>query len=158
MGDIVIIAPHGDDEVIGCFDVLEKYKDNTRIAIVYGPEMDNQRREETLKLREYYSCHLIVQNIVPQYLVQKENKFYFPNPTNEMHPDHRKWAQEGEVLARNGLDVTFYTIQMNVPYIYKVENRDKKEEILNYVYSSQSDLWKYDKKYILFEGYCKWIF
>lgn len=158
MGDVVIIAPHGDDEVIGCFDVLEKYNENNKIAIVYGPDMENHRKEELLKLKEYYSCLQLIQNIVPQHLVQMENKFYFPNPTDEMHPDHRKWAQVGEGLARNGLDVTFYTIQMNVPYIYKVENPDKKLEVLNYVYPSQNELWNNDKKYILFEGYCKWVF
>lgn len=158
MSDIIIIAPHPDDEIIGCYGVLEKYHNERKIAVIYGPDCENERKEEMTKLKNYYSCHQAVQNIVPQYLVQKENTFFFPDPVNEIHPDHRKWGIIGEDLARRGLDVIFYTIQMNVPYIHKINDPNNKESILNDVYPSQKSLWEYEKKYILFEGYCKWIF
>jgi hypothetical protein len=47
---------------------------------------------------------------------------------------------------------------MTAPYIKEVEKPEEKEELLNKVYPDQKDLWKYEKKYVLFEGYCKWIF
>ena len=64
----------------------------------------------------------------------------------------------GESMARQGLDVLFYTTQMNVPYIREVQDSGAKKVLLNSVYFGQSSLWEYEHKYFLFEGYCKWIF
>ena len=38
------------------------------------------------------------------------------------------------------------------------KDQKEKEAMLNEVYPSQSDLWKYEKKYILFEGFSQWLF
>jgi ribosomal protein S24E len=58
------------------------------------------------------------------------------------------------------MNVIFYTINKLTPYIQELNSTQitGKEELLNKVYSSQKSLWEYEKKYILFEGYCKWIF
>jgi hypothetical protein len=95
---------------------------------------------------------------IPANLLQKENKFYFPDPSNEVHPLHRAYGFQGESMARMGLDVTFYTTLMNVPYIHEVADPGDKKMLLESCYPSQADLWKYDHKYFLFEGYYKWIF
>jgi hypothetical protein len=63
-----------------------------------------------------------------------------------------------EQIARAGFDVVFYSTIMNVPYIHEVKDPQLKETLINRVYPSQKDLWKYEKKFILFEGRCKWIF
>jgi hypothetical protein len=47
---------------------------------------------------------------------------------------------------------------MNAPYIHEVNLPDDKKYLLDQVYPDQKDLWKYDYKYFLFEGYCKWVF
>jgi hypothetical protein len=54
-------------------------------------------------------------------------------------------------------NVIFYNVNMQAPYIFEVKNKDEKKKLLDDVYSSQSDLWKNDAKYYLFEGYCKWL-
>ena len=82
----------------------------------------------------------------------------FPDPVYENHPLHRQYGMMGESMARQGLDVTFYTTQMNAPYIREVKDSAAKKSLLNTVYFGQSSLWEYDHKYFLFEGYCKWIF
>jgi hypothetical protein len=64
----------------------------------------------------------------------------------------------GESIARSKKDVVFYSTNMQAPYIHEVTEPDDKENILNILYPSQKSLWEYEKKYILFEGYCKWIF
>ena len=84
--------------------------------------------------------------------------FYFPDPIYEKHPLHRRWGSVGEDLARRGMNVIFYNTNMNAPYIHEVINVSGKESLLNTIYPSQSDLWKYEKKYVLFEGYCQWHF
>jgi hypothetical protein len=154
----IIISPHPDDECIGVYSILTNIQ--KKLIIIYNSDITLERKQESKKLNSYTS-NIIDQYFIddiPKILLEKNNKFYFPDPVNEIHPDHRKWGYIGETLARVGYDVIFYTINMNVPYIHKIEFPMEKELLLNQVYPSQSDLWKFEKKYILFEGYCKWIF
>lgn len=150
----IIIAPHPDDEIIGCFSKLTE-----NCIIIYDGETEAHRREEVLKIREFYpSCKQLFQKTVPPAFLNKINMILIPDPIYETHPLHRRWGSLGEELVRDGQNVVFYNTTMTAPYIHEVKNHKVKEEILNSVYPSQSDLWKYEKKYILFEGYNKWIF
>lgn len=169
MNELIIIAPHPDDELIGCWEILKK-KEKSPI-IIYTEEMNEIRKEETLSFKKHFTvkAQLFLKSIPPMFL-KKENTFYFPDPIYETHPAHRTQGSIGESLARSGLDVIFYSTNMLAPYIHEItiplkevfaqKNRtiNPKEEILNTIYPSQKDLWKHEKKYILFEGRCKWIF
>jgi hypothetical protein len=158
--DIVIISPHPDDEIIGCYSILKEYKDKT-INVVYTTNIDNERRKDASKLREYFDVRQFFVNYdIPPVLKEKCNIFFFPEPFVDCHPDHRKAGLIGETMARDGYDVIFYTIQKNVPYIFELNNDDikEKEKILNNIYESQRSLWEYEKKYIFFEGYTKFLF
>ncbi len=161
--ETVIVSPHPDDELIGCYSIFKKAKEiNETINVVYTNEMDKERREETLKLKEYFSVRqFFVNNIdIPPLLLNKSNIIYVPDHINEYHSAHRMAGINGEKLARQGYNVVYYSIQKNVPYIFELNNKQikEKEEILDYVYSSQKSLWKYEKKYILFEGFMRWYF
>ena len=153
--NIVIVAPHVDDECIGCFNVLSNQES---IHIIYGETPDIIRRDEALALKAEFinvkSQHFSSQSIPPIFLSPKTT-FYFPDPYFEVHPKHRVWGAIGENLLRNGLDVIFYSINMQAPYIFEVEHWLKKKETLDKIYPSQSELWKNDAKYYLFEGYIK---
>lgn len=154
----IIIAPHCDDEIIGCFEVLNNTNNN--VTIIYDAETDTERRKECLKLKDFFSSvkHQIFHVSFPSSYLNGEVTIYAPDPTNELHPLHREWGCLAEKLARDGNDVIFYTTNMNVPYIHEVKEWKKKEEVLNQVYPSQKDLWLYEKKYIFFEGRTQWIF
>jgi len=152
----LIVAPHADDEVIGCFEVLLKEK---QTVIVYTEKLDNIRREEALNLKNQFknSVIQIFSRDIPYHFVDSETILYFPDPTYEIHPAHRNVGAEGEyVLRSKKFNVVFYNTIMNAPYIHET-NCVKKEGLLNLVYPSQKSLWEYEKKYVLFEGYCKWI-
>jgi hypothetical protein len=151
----IIIAPHGDDEIIGCYEVLIK----ERVIIVYVGNLDDKRKVETKNLCEHFDikAQYYTRQIPPQ-LLSRENKFYFPDPIYEIHPNHRLEGMVGESFARSGFDVIFYSTNMNAPYIHEVPVPSEKEKTLNSCYPSQKSLWESEKKYILFEGYCKWIF
>jgi len=153
----IIVAPHPDDEIIGCFEVLNKAKS---VVIIYSPINDLKRQEEVLKLKDKYENikMQMFQYNIPSNFLNSENQFYFPDPVYEIHPKHREIGMAGELFARAGFDVTFYNTNMNAPYIHEVENWQEKESTLNEIYPSQKSLWEYEKKYVLFEGYCKWIF
>jgi len=156
-GEIVIIAPHCDDELIGCYKVITEAKYPP--VIIYTGQIDAKRRKESLKLKDSTGIAMQFYTVdIPPILVNPATKFYFPDPAYETHPEHRKWGFIGEGFARGGFDVTFYNTNMNAPYLYEVPSPDKKRELLEEVYPSQKSLWKYDHKYFLFEGYCRWIF
>ena len=156
MDNVVIAAPHPDDKIIGCYEVLTN---SINPVIIYSDETDADRREKVLKLKEHVDCKLqLFQMSIPQTFMNKINVFYFPDPIYETHPLHRQWGIMGETMARNGFNVIFYSTNMACPYIHEVKFPDKKEELLNKVYPDQKTLWQYEKKYILFEGYNKWLF
>ena len=154
----VIIAPHPDDELIGCFEILDDPKQN--ITIIYGADASAERRKEALKLKESFPSvgNQVFHASIPSVYITTDITLYFPDPVNEIHPSHRGWGSMGEALARDGLDVVFYSTIMNVPYIHECKDSMKKEAMLNRVYDKQKSLWEYEKKYVLFEGRCKWMF
>ena len=155
MSDHVIIAPHPDDEIIGAYETLIKH----RAIIIYTELIDENRKEETLNLKEHFDVKAqMYLRQVPGILLKKENTFYFPDPIYEIHPAHRLMGMVGESFARSGFNVIFYSTNMTAPYIHEVRNPEDKEEVLTECYPSQKKLWEFEKKYILFEGYCKWFF
>lgn len=155
VADHIIISPHPDDEIIGCFEILKKHKS----IVIYSTETPQVRREESLKLREFSKVKTqLYLDSVPTHFINPKTTLYFPDPIFEVHPEHRKWGAIGESIARLGYNVIFYNTNMEAPYIHEVKLSSEKEDLLEKVYPSQNDLWKYEKKYILFEGRCKWIF
>lgn len=162
MSEVIIIAPHADDEIIGCHSILthESNKENKiRPIIIYTEDMVAERQEEVLKLKEFINVKAqLFLKAIPQQYFHPETMFYFPDPSTEIHPHHRLQGAIGENMARSGLNVIFYTTSMNTPYMHEVQNPQAKRELLDKIYPTQSDLWKYDHKYFLFEGYNKWLF
>ena len=153
--ETVIVAPHPDDEIIGCYQFL--IKENP--IIIYDGGAPQERREEAKKLRDHTEVKIqMYQNSIPPTFMNDQTILYFPDPVYERHPLHRKWGSVGEDLARRGINVIFYNTNMNAPYIHEVVNVSGKEALLNTVYPSQSNMWKYEKKYVLFEGYSQWHF
>jgi hypothetical protein len=156
MSETIIVAPHPDDELIGCYEILKK---SDPPIIIYGGNTQPNRREEIKNIQKFFTIKVqLFQNSIPTHLINPDNTFYFPNHVDEMHPEHRAWGFQGESLARQGMNVIFYTTEMNVPYKHLVEDPKDKKMYLESCYPSQADLWKYEYKYFLFEGYMKWIF
>lgn len=156
-GEIVIIAPHADDEIIGCFEILRSNK----CAIVYTERMSPERQKEIMTLKNYLDNPIMqfFLSQVPQSLMNPDNTYYFPDPIYEFHPAHRKQGHLGEQMLRDGFNVIFYSIQMNAPYIHELKEGTmvEKMSLLDNVYPSQMSLWNNDAKYYLFEGRNKWI-
>ena len=157
MKDTCIISPHCDDECIGLYSVLTN--PDIKPIIIYTEETTDMRRNDALKLKNFVpiKAQLFLRN-VPNSLLHKDNVFYFPHPTTEVHPAHRLQGMQGEQLCRAGYDVIFYSINMNAHFISEVKEPEKKKKLLDEVYPSQKSLWNNDAKYHLFEGMCKWIF
>lgn len=154
---IIIVSPHCDDELIGLFEILPIKGIDKEAFIIYTNNTEHYRKIESEKLSDFFNVTLIHFYAIPTDLLRYNYIYYFPDPIYEYHPHHRLMGQYGEKLLRDKYDVIFYSINMQTPYIHQVSDHSYKEDILNTVYPSQKDLWTHDKKYILFEGRCKWI-
>ena len=157
--DTIIVAPHPDDEIIGCFEIIEKTIElggNTFVLYANDTELPEWalNGENPLNIspitKEYMNLYLEIFN-------PEEVMFLFPDPIYEFHPQHRKYGHIGEKMLRRGNNVVFYNINMQAPYIREVRAPDRKREILNLYYPKKADLWEYDHKYFLFEGQVKWL-
>jgi hypothetical protein len=151
----IIYAPHCDDEIIGCFELICNPDEE---FIIYYTHPENMNRIDEAK-----NLKSLLPNIKDQLFdysfstFEKKYTYYFPDPVYETHPDHRQIGAIGESVLRSGYNVIFYSINMKAPYIHKVKNPDNKEFLLNQIYPLQNKLWEYDKTFILFEGRCKWL-
>ena len=149
MKKYIIVAPHADDEVIGCYELLA----SGLVKTVMFPT--RQSMEEAIPSSEHFGFDIKSTEFIGTVL---QNSIYlFPDPTYELHPEHRRLGSIGEELLRAGQDVIFYTTNMLSPYIHEVTDMFAKRSCLNTLYPKKADLWAYDHKYFLFEGYTKWI-
>ena len=154
--ETIIYAPHPDDEIIGCYEILQD--PSISPIIIYHPDSSQDRKEEALKLKDHSNVKIqLFMHSIPTDLIDPTNKYFFPHPIYELNPTHREKGNVGEALLRSGYDVTFYSTEMNCPFKYECKTSDKKRELLNLIYPSQMDLWRYDYKYWLFSAYDKWI-
>ena len=153
---IAIIAPHPDDEIIGCFEVISNYK----TMILYDASTPQLRREEAMKLKDEFDivAQVFMTNLPPPWMSMKNIIFFFPDPTYETHPLHRQWGIAGEMMARAGQKVIFYNTIMNAPYIHEVDCFHAKRDTLDKYFPSQKNMWTWEHKYYLFEGYKSYIF
>lgn len=154
MGDVIIIAPHFDDEIIGNYQVLMK---KLNPIIVYMSD-DDKRKEEALSLPKFIDIKAqMFQKSIPTQLLNRDNTLFFPDPYFEKHFLHREIGMIGEKLVRDGYDVIFYSVNMEAPYVSEVADFKGKRHLLEKVYPSQKNLWCYENKYFIWEGKCKWI-
>ena len=157
--DHVIIAPHTDDEIIGCYEILTN--PDIKPIIIYTTDIEEERKKECMKLKDEIEikAQYFLFNIPSNLLNPLSNNiFYFPHPIYETHPEHRYHGMIGESMARNGFDVVFYITEMNAPFKSECPRPNAKLELLNKIYPSQKELWKYEHKYFLFSGYDQWKF
>ena len=102
--EIVIVAPHADDELIGCYSVIKNAKHKP--VIIYTEEVSPDRKQEVMKLKEHINVkgQMFLRSIPPTFL-NKDTTLYFPDPIYEIHPAHRTQGVIGEALARQGLNI-----------------------------------------------------
>uniref|UniRef100_A0A6H1ZVY4 Uncharacterized protein n=1 Tax=viral metagenome TaxID=1070528 RepID=A0A6H1ZVY4_9ZZZZ len=154
----IIIAPHPDDEIIGCYELINGGKID---GVVYGEVADDRRNEVKLVIAKLGLRFALFDDdswAKLYELTEQGHTFYFPDPIFETHPDHRMWGFEGEKYARmTEKNVIFYSTNMRAPYVHKVTPCKRKRDFLEYVYPSQKKMWENDQRYFLFEGRCQWL-
>jgi len=145
----IIIAPHADDELIGCFT---KIWTNEIHEVVYV-ETTNERKVEAHKFCDYFNIrgrflhgdlrHLL--NLPPKYT------YYIPSP-EDGHPLH---SLVYYLMFHEYSNLVVYSTYMNDYFVKDLKESQYKLVLLNRFYPSQKSLWEFDHKYFLFEGYAK---
>jgi hypothetical protein len=148
---VAIWAPHGDDELIGCYSVL-----TTRavglVTVYYGSIDEGCLKASLMFGFPYHNFYEKAAAVWDLWDI-----VYAPDPDYDVHPEHQWFGSMARRYFRTGRinRLIHYTTQMSAPYISEVESPIEKRDALNECYPLKSDLWRYDHRYWLFEGYCE---
>ncbi len=149
----LILAPHADDEIIGCYSLL---KANQISRVIYFEELTPARRTEALLSADLYGFDaLFAPDLDPSDLnaiIEQEPTIYIPAITDS-HPAHKALNRR----YRKHSGVHFYSVDLDRCQHPKVTVDEPLQKLaeLNYCYSSQSDLWASNASYYLFESIVK---
>jgi len=143
MRNCIILAPHPDDELIGCYRL---FRANRVSHVMYFNDFaDHIRRHEIRKCADIYGfTPMFVGEPIPA-----DGIVYIPN-IRDHHPHHKVVNGIGRSLPNRK---RFYSVDMNVEKIVlPPEHQADKFGMLNLIYKSQRSLWDRDAKYYLFES------
>ena len=141
----IVVEPHADDALIGCFHLFRK----GLVKAVICRDKDKNRVAETQKFCKAMNVEMITVSDV------KSGDVVLLPSWQDDHFQHKQTNVMYRALCNNkGASTGFYTTNMNTEFTRELPPWKQKEKLsmLNTYYSSQSDLWKYDYKYWLFEG------
>lgn len=155
----IIIAPHADDEIIGCHAILHS-REVATVAFPFKNKVAVEEAKDCNKLFGFTSATFSTFQDVLVWAIKAHSDgglIFFPDPTYELHPDHRMIGAWGERLVKEQHfnNIVYYTTNMNAPYMQETELLTYKKEDLDKCYPSKKSLWEYDHKYFLFEGYTR---
>jgi hypothetical protein len=148
----IILAPHADDEIIGCYELLLAHSKEIK-TVCFATE---EAIEEAVLSSQMFSFDRSHIDYLPTILYSGDT-LVCPDPFGELHPMHKRFGFIGVNWAQDGHSTIFYSTNMNVPYIHEVKYSGRKQYALDHCYDSKRSLWEFDHKYFLFEGYSKWI-
>jgi hypothetical protein len=137
----IVLAPHPDDEIIGCYSVWDQ------IDLVLYVQQDYRAKQLSSRpdaMRPMYRSITLaeIEGIVTT------GTLYIPSQY-DYHPLHR------EVRARAiGLSCKkmFYSVEMNVPWLEEEENPKKKRSLFERMYPEEVDTISKSDKYFLFKS------
>ena len=141
---IVILAPHVDDELIGCFRQLSRGVVND---VFYFFDLDTERKIEAERTAQAFG-------FTPHFkfeekLLDKNATLYVPNIA-DWHPDHKAVNYLAKSLPN---PKRYYSVDMNTIFdLLSPAMQSFKKRMLLELYPSQEKLLGSNDKYFLFES------
>ena len=140
----IILAPHVDDEIIGCYTLL---KNELIDKVIYFYDLDDVRKAEALKIAELFEHEVSFKGYEEK--IDIHDTLYIPSKF-DYHPHHWKVYQYGRDLPNR--NSWCYSVEKNLHCdLLSVRDSTYKLKALDSLIPTQRDLWRYNAKYILFE-------
>lgn len=140
--NVVIVAPHVDDELIGCWSYL---RDGLVSTVIYLEELSPERRAEALACANTYGFEAVFD--CAEFTPVLEKLLLVPSIT-DTHPAHRRANLEWRKCCHN---VKFYSVDLNQPTKQALPDWQDKKAALDRLFPSQQALWATNANYYLFE-------
>lgn len=137
----LIVAPHIDDELIGCYSVLEKEGHKTDVLYLY--DLSPERKAEAEHGSQILGFGIL--NFFPR-TKDTYSKIYVPS-RHDWHAQHKEAYLSYRTKATH-----FYSVDMVGGKPLSTEDQERKKYLLDTIYPSQKALWERDHKYFLFES------
>jgi len=144
MPENICFAPHLDDEIIGCYSVLDNID-----TVVYWT-------------RDYRETNVEAMNddpAMPDYVHRDDinldgreiNHLYIPSK-HDFHPLHKEVHLSGIRIAPNAKHVRYYSVEMNVPWLKEEEESRMKKALFYKWYPGEVNTITKSDKYFLFKS------
>ena len=141
--DTLIVAPHADDELIGCYTVLRDHGPRTDVAVMY--ETTEARMAEAQHCARLFGHSLVPQTPLPP---PKNYKNVYVPSIRDLHPAHKEVNRRWRTYATH-----YYSVDMgDFKTVLDAQNQQHKRCALDTAYPSQGALWQNDASYYLFES------
>ena len=146
----IIFAPHIDDELVGCFSLLQAREVH---KVFYFYELSDQRREEAQCCADIFGFQplfLASENIEVYDNFDPADTVYCPH-IKDNHPAHKFVNQLSKGLTLSCLK--YYSVDMNTRDLKVLSTSDQQIKLnyLSTIFPSQKRLWE-NEKYWLFES------
>lgn len=146
----IILAPHVDDEVIGCYRLL---MEGSVTHVFYFYELSFERKKEAVKcsLEFGFTPMFMDDDTAVRSLIElsKERVVLAPS-IHDLHPDHKRLNRYAKNISN--AEVMFYSVDMNTKFdVLNEIDRVYKGLILKTIFKSQEALFN-NEKYFLFES------
>lgn len=150
--DMIILSPHPDDELLGCYRVIKKGL-GKKVAVVYFYG-DEGRFEEARNFCREYNMTPIVFDGEERLKELYADEVYIPCKY-ETHPEHLLVRDLGLICFLGRTNVYEYCIEkVGCSEVSRLSDEEVFEKIglLEKYYPSQRDVWRNNVRLVFFEG------
>lgn len=142
---MIVIAPHPDDELIGCWSVISS---GQVTDVFYCFDFDQGRMAEAEACASIFGFIPHFGSPSQEELIKRNKPLLLPAIT-DAHPQHKEINRQYRSL---GLPTKFYSVDLDHNQKTLLSTRDLKLQALNEIYVSQKSLWQNNASYWLFEN------
>jgi len=154
---VLIISPHNDDAAIGCYLFLTGQLElggvgvgSSEVALLVDRsrgELRGNRYVEVVRFAQELGLELVFDSPEEEF-----DLVLAPSPESS-HPLHKYWAWRAIDFKCKSL--AYYSVDMREWWVrpLPLDCALKKREFLDKYFPAESELWRFDAKYFLFEGY-----